>query len=79
MILASSGIPVTREQQIADADAQTLRSYKAILAKYGYLEELWCQTCEDEGDHGGCRAYVTDSRIAIECRHRRLWFRGSTI
>ena len=77
MILTASGIPVTREQQIADEDAQTLRAYKKILAKYGYQEALWCQTCENEEDNPGCRAYVTENRIAIECRHRRLYFTGS--
>ena len=78
MILAANGATITREQQLADEDARVLRAYKQILAKYGYVEELWCQTCTDDGDHGGCRAFVTDTRIGIECRHRRLYFRGST-
>jgi hypothetical protein len=77
-VLTASGQPLTREALIADEDAKTLRAYKAILFKYGYKESLWCQTCEDEADHAGCRAYVTAQQIAIECRHRRLYFVGST-
>lgn len=78
MLVTAAGQPLTRERQIADADARVLRAYKKILAKYGYREALWCQTCEDDGDGPGCRAYVTDQRIEIQCRHRRLFFRGST-
>jgi len=78
MLVTTSGQPLTREQQIADEDAKTLRAYKKILMKYGYREELWCKTCEEQDDAHGCRAYVTDSKIEILCRHRRLFFRGAT-
>lgn len=70
--------PSMSEVRLTDADARTLRAYKKILAKYGYREKLWCQTCEENEDSPGCRGSVFDSRIVIECHHRRLWFRGST-
>jgi hypothetical protein len=78
MIYAPNGAPLTREQQIAEIDARTLRAYKQILAKYGYVEELWCDTCDESGDAPGCRARVMPNEIRIECRHRRLYYLGST-
>ena len=78
MLVTPSGQPLTRESQIADEDARLLRQYKKILAKYGYKEALWCKTCEDEGDGAGVRAYVTDSTIEVQCRHRRRFFKGAT-
>lgn len=80
MILTATGQPVRQEPQrrLTDAEAAMLRAYKKILQRYGYKEALWCQTCEDDGDSAGCRAYVTDSTIEILCRHRKLYFRGSS-
>ena len=79
MILTATGQPLTREQLLAEADARTFRAYKKILEKYGYAESLWCRTCDEDADHAGCRAQVLTRSIAIECRHRRVYYTGSTL
>ena len=59
-------------------EAKLLRAYKRILEDFGWVEGLDCQTCHAEGSAAGCRAFVTDTRIAIICRHRTLQFIGQT-
>ena len=82
--------PPARSQQIvltdADAsfvrlsvdDAKLLRAYREILLAYRWIETLDCRTCWSNGQPSGCRAFVTQQRVAIICRHRTLQFVGET-
>lgn len=71
--------PVSKPTQILSIeDARLLRQYKKFLAAHGMREALYCNECFGGNLHDGMRAHVTDGSIMFECRHRMLWFGGST-
>jgi hypothetical protein len=76
----ADGKPATyRERQFSQHDAELLREYKKdFLAKHGYKERLWCQRCEDAGEHSGVRAFVTEQRIGMTCRCSNRVYNGMT-
>lgn len=68
-ILAPDGSVATKATRMLTAEeAEILRAYKKFLAKYGLQEALFCTTCGRSTREDGCRAYVQDGKILIECR-----------
>lgn len=67
-----------RERLIAQDDAELLRKYKKLLAGLNVKEKLWCQHCEERGDHPGVSATVTDGSINFRCRCTTRTYRGQT-
>lgn len=76
--VASELIHAHREKLIAQEDAELLRKYRKFLMKHHLKEKLWCNACEDRGDHPGVRANVTDGKIDIACRCTTRRYRGQT-
>lgn len=78
-ILDPTGMPVYRERQLSQHDAEQLRHYKkTFLERHGYRERLWCAKCEEAGQPEGVRAFVTDNRIGITCRCTSRHYTGAT-
>lgn len=63
---------------LSDEDARILRSYKKLLQTYGLREALYCNGCWNGERHDGCKAYVTDNQILIQCRCAVRFHQGQT-
>jgi hypothetical protein len=78
-VLGPDGVPLLRPTTILTAEeAELLRQYKTLLLRHGMREALYCNTCFDGALHDGMKAFVRDSEIMIECRHRRLYYLGQS-
>lgn len=67
--------PVTA---LSSEEAALLRLYKKFLQQHGLREALYCSACWDGSREDGCRAYVTDSQILIECRCAMRFHQGQS-
>lgn len=54
--------------RLTDEDATLLRAYKKFLQRYGLQEALFCVTCGHSSREDGCKSFVQDGQILIECR-----------
>lgn len=63
---------------LTQEDADLLRKYKKFLDARGLREALYCKACWDGDRHDGCKAFVTDSQIAIECRCSLRFYQGQS-
>lgn len=78
-ILGPDGELATKPTTIlTQEEADILRSYKKFLAARGLREALYCNACWSGDREDGCKAFVTDGQIAIECRCRLRFFQGQT-
>lgn len=78
-IVGPNGELLNKPTQILTAeDAALLRRYKKFLASHGMREAVFCNSCFEGNLSDGMRAHVTDGQIVFECRHRMLYFGGST-
>jgi hypothetical protein len=64
--------------QLSKDDAELLRSYKRFLQRLGLREALYCNHCWSGDREDGCKAFVTDSQIAVICRCRMRVHLGQT-
>lgn len=79
IILGPDGEQATLPTRIlSDGEARILREYKKFLQKHGLREALYCQNCWNGEKHDGCKAFVTDHQILIQCRCSMRFFQGST-
>jgi hypothetical protein len=79
VILDAHGEPTTRPTQILTSEeAALLRLYKKFLHSHGLREAVYCNTCFSGDLSDGMRAHVTDNQIMWECRHRLLFYQGSS-
>jgi hypothetical protein len=79
VIFDANGEPATRPTQILTSEeAALLRLYKKFLHSHGLREILHCNTCFSGNLADGMRAHVTDNQIMWECRHRLLFYQGSS-
>lgn len=79
IILGPDGEQATLPTTIlSDEDARLLRSYKKLLEKYGLREALYCNGCWSGEKHDGCKAFVTDNQILIQCRCSMRFYQGMT-
>lgn len=59
-------------------EAELLRRYKKFLMAHGLAEALYCKSCWEGDRHDGCKAFVTNSQILIECRCKMRFHQGQT-
>lgn len=78
-IVGPDGSVINKPTVILSADeARLLRQYKKFLQKYGIRETVFCNQCFEGNLSDGMRAFVTDSQVMWECRHRMLFHQGQS-
>lgn len=78
-ILGPDGEVATKPTVILDQEeAELLRKYRKFLQKRGLREALYCNTCWSGNREDGCKAFVTDGQIGIECRCQFRFYQGQT-
>ena len=79
-ILSPTGELLTRPTVVFTAEeAKLLRLYKKFLDAHHLKEALYCQDCWNLDLHDGCKAFVKDSQILIECRCKLRFYQGMTL
>lgn len=63
---------------LSKEEAELLRNYKKFLQKRGLREMTFCNTCWSGDREDGMDVFVTDAQILFKCRHRLLFYQGST-
>ena len=75
----TTGAAATRDTvMLSVEDAQILRQYRKFLERRGLREALYCNNCYQGNLSDGCRAFVTNEAILIECRCSMRTFQGPT-
>ena len=78
-ILGPTGEPaVVPTITLTQKEAELLRNYKKLLQRLRLREALYCNDCWDGSREDGCKAFVTDAQIGIQCRCKMRFFQGST-
>ena len=78
-IIGPDGEVATKPTRLLSSeDAELLRRYKKFLVAHGLREALYCDTCWDRQLSDGCKAFVTNEQIVIECRCAVRYHRGAT-
>ena len=69
---------IQKEVLFTQAEAELLRAYKKLLLRHGLREALYCNQCWDHDLQDGCKAFVRDDRILIQCRCTTRAYAGQT-
>ena len=78
-IVGPNGVPVnTPPQLLTDDEARVLREYKKFLHRRGLREATFCNTCFEGNLNDGMKVRVTDGQIVLICKHRMLFYGGSS-
>lgn len=79
VILDANGQPTSLPTKLLTAEeAALLRLYKKFLHTHGMREAVFCNTCFEGNISDGMEAHVTDSEVLFRCRHRLLFYKGSS-
>ena len=79
VIVAPDGTAANYPTVILTGDeARLLRTYKKFLNQHGLKEALYCNDCWESNLQHGCKAFVTDQQILIQCRCRVRFHQGQT-
>lgn len=78
-IVAPDGTVASRPTiMLTDTEAELLRTYKKFLMLHGLQEALFCAQCGHASREDGCKSFVQDSQILIECRCKVRLYLGQT-
>ena len=64
--------------QLTDTEAALLRTYKKFLQLHRLQEALFCANCGHASREDGCKSFVQDGQILIECRCKVRLYLGQT-
>lgn len=68
-ILAPDGsVAAKATSMFTPQEAEIFRAYKKLLERHGLMEALFCKTCGHASREDGCKAYVQDGQILVDCR-----------
>jgi len=79
VVLDAQGNPTSVPTKLLTTeDAIVLRAYKKFLEAHGIRTSSYCNECFQGNLSDGMEAHVTDGEILFRCRHRMLYYKGSS-
>jgi hypothetical protein len=65
--VAAANLPVP-PQPFNQHSAEILQAHEAVLARYGLIETLGCDTCWEANRPSGCKTRIDAAGVRVECR-----------
>ena len=79
LLYDANGQPTSLPTKVLSLDeARLLREYKKFLQAHHLREALYCSTCWSNNLSDGMEAHVNEAEVLMKCRHRMIYFKGSS-